>query len=205
MCKKNLHNPRIGQTGVFSACRDINYFDKPGAHPINSIMPNKTRRNGQFDEVLEKALQRRDFALVRVILESEKLGVSNETAVDVTDELAFCKQWAHEDFEDRNSFKDVEIKVTPEEYEFLTADEIGPKQPMTFEEPSPKGAAILEAIGRQMMKNMPRRLERLMQEQDIQMLRTLLLICGFRILTRDPSTLHDRPADAPESPGNSLS
>ncbi len=153
---------------------------------------NASGGRGQIDEVLENALQRRDFALIRTVLQHE----GYELPAYEPDDTFSPEGWG--DDEGPDDSRPIEIAVTPDEHHWLTC--IGPLEPC--EEPSPEAAAMLEAFTEEWEKNMPRSLERHIRREDIDGLRMMLLLCGYRISSHDPSTEHDVPDDMPEPPGN---
>lgn len=163
-------------------------------------MPNEKDDRRRVEEALEKAIEERDYPLIREILASEGLGPTVETAIRVSEDLYFSKAWGPEGEPSR--FDNIEIAVTPEEYEYLSADFIGPPEPC-HDEPSPEMAIELEAFRNQLASSMPAHLEKSIQQEDVGMLTMWLRTCGYRIFPRNLPREDEPSADnEPLPPGN---
>lgn len=170
--------------------------------PIQTIMANEDDELRQVEVALEKALEARDYPCIREILKAEGLGASEETATRVSEDVYFSKAWGPKEPDDSDS---IEIAVTPEEYEYLTSDLIGPPEPC-HDEPSPSPsremAALLEAFRNNFAAAMPARLEECIQEKDVGMLTVWLRLCGYRIFPRNLPREDEPSDDEPLPPGN---
>jgi hypothetical protein len=165
--------------------------------PLYNIMPNEKDDRRRVEEALEKAIEARDYPRIREILKSRGLGVSKETATRVSEDVYFSKAWGSKE---PSRFDNIEIAVTPEEYEYLSADFIGPPEPC-HDEPSPEMAIELEAFRNQLASSMPAHLEKSIQQEDADMLTGWLRFCGYSIFPRNLSREDEPSADAPEPPG----
>lgn len=163
-------------------------------------MANEGDELRQVEVALEKAVEARDYPCIREILKAEGLGASEETATRVSEDVYFSKAWGPKEPDDSNS---IEIAVTPEEYEYLTSDLIGPPEPC-HDEPSPSRemAALLEAFRNNLAAAMLARLEECIQEKDVGMLTVWLRLCGYRIFPRNLPREDEPSDDEPLPPGN---
>lgn len=134
-----------------------------------NVMAAKTLDHGQVDEILESALQRNDFEAIRAVLNYEGYGIP----VNEPNDLVIPAEW---DNDECNVFHDLEIQITPEEYEMWKAPLEACEVESAAEEP-----AIQKAFAEAIAENIPLRLERLIRQRDIVMLRMMLRLYGHAI------------------------
>lgn len=123
----------------------------------------------QVDEILEAALQRYDFRAIRTLLAYEGYPIPVQ---EPNDFIRFT-EWDSKEFDDS---EDLEIQITPEEYELW-------KAPLEKCEPEPAvdESALYKAFAKSVALNVPYQLEHAIRQRDIGMLRTLLKLYGHEI------------------------
>lgn len=139
---------------------------------------------GQVDEILESALQRSDFEAIRAILNYEGYGIS----VNEPNDLVIPEEW------DKKSelFHNIEIQISPEEYETWNA----PLEACDIE-PTEEELGIQRAFAKAIAENIPPRLERLIRLRDVGTLRMMLRLYGHDILPNQPGDDEDLSDDPP--------
>lgn len=123
----------------------------------------------QVDEILEAALQRYDFRAIRTLLAYEGYPIPVK---EPNDFLRFT-EWDSKTFDDA---EDIEIQITPEEYELW-------KAPLEMCEPEPAvdESAEYKAFAKSFAFNVPYKLEHAIRQRDIDILRMLLRLYGHEI------------------------
>ena len=123
----------------------------------------------EVDAIMEGALQRGDFKVIRVLLNYEGYGIS----IDEPNSQPTAREFGHKESED---FPDVEIQITPEEYELWKAPLESHDLDSTL-----KCSPIQKAFGKVMSDNISLQLEQLIQRREVETLRMLLRIYGHSI------------------------
>lgn len=156
-------------------------------------MPIPALDRNLVDQMLESALQRRDFAAIRVALNYEGY------EIPVNEPNNFLSSME----QDRKAFprgKDIRIQMTPEEYEMW-------KAPLEACQPEPAFKEPLHSKFMEVMaQNIPYRLERLIRRRDVEGLRMWLRLYGHDISPTQPgneglshgSETPNGPSNAPE-------
>lgn len=138
-------------------------------NPKTKAMPVPTLDTNIVDQILENALQRRDFHAIRVALNYEGYDIP----VDEPNNLLSPSEAANKEV---LRAKDIEIQITPEEYEMWEA-------PLEECEPEPVvNESLHNAFVEVMAQNIPYRLERLIRRRDVKGLRMWLRLYGHDIL-----------------------
>jgi len=140
-----------------------------------NVMLLESLDRGQVDEILEIALQRSDIETIRAVLNYEGYGIP----VNEPNDLVIPLKWD----KDRD-FSELEFKITPEEWE-------APLEACKAE-PSLEESALQKAFAETMAENIPLRLERLLRQRDMGMLRMMLRLYGHNILP-NTSSVQDVP------------
>ncbi len=166
-------------------------------HELENVMTRDTLDRGQVDLVLEDALQRNDYAAIRAILNYE----GYEVPVDEPNDLVVPAELDDNEFDISD---DLKIHITPEEYKMwkapLMKEDLPNKQSYwqeqlansemsmyfltrlrTSMEGSVEKSVMHEAIAEAMAGNISLRLERLIRQRDIAMLRMTLRLYGHDI------------------------
>lgn len=178
---------RLGLTEeMHNATTFLNYLKK--AKRISA----QTYSKAMVDYVLEFALRRRDFAAVRAALRLDGYSIPSKEPND----LCLPPQWNVEVSDESDN---VEIQITPEEYEIWKSQpEIPEPEPIVEESATQK--VFAEAIA----NNIPLHLERLIRRRDVATLRTMLRLYGHNISSVDPLFPGDQEgANVPEPSNNS--
>lgn len=160
-----------------------------GFDPSKGVVPIRALDKSRTDFILENALQRSDFRAIRAVLNYEGYGIP----VKEPNNLIIPAEW---DNEESNVFDDLEIQITPEEYEMWKA----PLEPFETE-PSDEESALQKAFAETMAESLPFRLERLIRQRDVVTLRMMLRLYGHDISPNQHGYQEDS-LDEPPSQGN---
>lgn len=147
-------------------------------NPNKRVAPITALDDSLVDQVLEWALQKRDFQAIRAILNFEGYGVP----LTEPNDLVIPAAWDAK----RQDKEEVIIKVTPEEYEMW--QEIQESPPEEITDPAPfRNTPEYKDFVETMAQNIPLRLEQAIRQRDILALRMRLRLYGrHNIASSDP-------------------
>ncbi len=143
-------------------------------HPGMKVRPIPKLNKNQVDQVLERALLRGDFNAVRAFLNHEAYEIPIHEPNDIVIPVEL-------DSDESDDSDDIEIQITPEEYEMWNAP-LEPCEP----EPAVEESALYKAFTKSYAQNIPFHLEHAIRQRDIATLRMLLRLYGHDISSHQP-------------------
>ena len=139
-------------------------------NPYKKVTPITALDDSLIDEILEMALQNRDFQAIRAILNFEGYGI----AIKEPNDLVIPAAWVAKKSDKEEG---IEIEVTTEEYEMWQEIQKAPPEEIT--EPSPfVETSEYKAFVERMAQNIPLHLEHAIRNRDIPTLRAWLRFYG---------------------------
>lgn len=152
-------------------------------NPNSRVKPITALDASLVDQVLERALQQRDFQAIRAILNYEGYGVP----IKEPNDLVIPETW-DADKSDADEEEVTEIEMTSEEYQLWQEMEDAPPEPIT--EPSSfVDTPEFKEFAEKMARKIPLHLEHAIRQRDIPTLRMWLRLYGrHNIATPEPGT-----------------